>query len=95
VVTRPDIATVEPDGQRQDTPVYDNIVFKSRKSAPGHHTGGEGLSDKKELCKWKRADYSKELPLLKRIVKDPQFVCEKCGRVADKKKRLCKPESLD
>jgi hypothetical protein len=53
------------------------------------------LSDKKELCKWKRADYSKELPLLKRIVRDPQFVCAKCGRVADKKKRLCKPESLD
>ena len=26
------------------------------------------MGDKKELCKWKRDDYARELPLLKRIV---------------------------
>ncbi len=53
------------------------------------------MGDKKELCKWSREDYAKELPLLKRIVSKPRFVCEKCGRAADKKKRLCKPARLD
>lgn len=53
------------------------------------------MGDKKELCKWKREDYARELPLLKRIVADPKFVCEKCGRAAAKKKRLCKPEKLE
>jgi hypothetical protein len=54
------------------------------------------LADKtKELCKWKRSEFASELPLLKRIVANPKHVCEKCGRVADKKKRLCKPRPLD
>ena len=53
------------------------------------------MGDKKELCKWKREDYARDLPLLKRIVAEPRYVCEKCGRAADKKKRLCKPEKLD
>jgi hypothetical protein len=53
------------------------------------------LAEKKELCKWKRDDYSRQLPLLKRIVAEPAYVCEKCGRAADKKKRLCKARPLD
>ncbi len=53
------------------------------------------MGDKKELCKWKREDYARELTLLKRIVAEPRFVCEKCGRAADKKKRLCNPEKLE
>jgi hypothetical protein len=50
--------------------------------------------EKKELCKWKRDEYAREMPLLKRIVAEPGYVCEKCGRAADKKKRLCKPRKL-
>ena len=48
----------------------------------------------KQLCKWKPDDYSKELPLLRRIVANPGYVCDKCGRAADKKKRLCDPQKL-
>ena len=48
----------------------------------------------KELCKWKHEEYTKELPLLRRIVANPRYVCDKCGRAANKKKRLCKPQTL-
>jgi hypothetical protein len=27
-------------------------------------------------------------------VRDPKFICRKCGRAAKSKKRLCKPTSL-
>jgi hypothetical protein len=47
-----------------------------------------------EICKWKRDDYPKRLEELRQIVADPQFVCVKCGRVANKKKWLCKPVKL-
>ena len=54
------------------------------------------MSDKaKELCKWKREDFVKKLPLLRRIVAEPRYVCEKCGRAANKKKRLCNPQTLE
>ena len=43
-----------------------------------------------EICKWKRDDYPKRLEELRQIVADPQFVCVKCGRAANKKKWLCK-----
>jgi len=49
----------------------------------------------KELCKWKREDFAMKLPLLRRIVADPRYVCEKCGRAANKKKRLCNPRTLE
>ena len=48
----------------------------------------------KELCKWKKDDISEKFDKLTRIVKDPKFVCKKCGRVADKKKWLHAAASL-
>ncbi|MGD8283693.1 MAG: hypothetical protein PVG70_00760 [Desulfobacterales bacterium] len=48
----------------------------------------------KELCKWKKEDISKKLDKFSDIVKNPKFVCTKCGRVADKKKWLHKPVAL-
>ena len=52
--------------------------------------------EKKEkmLCKWKKDDISKKLDILSDIVRNPKFVCKKCGRVADKKKWLHKPVEL-
>jgi hypothetical protein len=53
------------------------------------------LADKlKELCKWKSATYERELDALMEIVAQPRFVCTKCGRAADRKKWLCKPQKL-
>jgi len=53
------------------------------------------VADKpKELCKWKSGDYVKLRALLEEIVVEPRFVCTKCGRAANRKKRLCKPSHL-
>ncbi len=49
----------------------------------------------KVLCKWKRDDYTRDFEHLVKIVASPHYVCEKCGRVADKKKWLCEPRPLD
>ena len=48
----------------------------------------------KELCKWKQNDIIKNLAKFSDIVRNPEFVCTKCGRVADKKKWLHKPIAL-
>lgn len=31
---------------------------------------------------------------VRKAVADARFICNKCGRVANKKKRLCKPKKL-
>jgi hypothetical protein len=48
----------------------------------------------KKLCNWKAQDITKKLGKFSDIVRSPQFVCAKCGRVADKKKWLHKPTAL-
>ena len=48
----------------------------------------------KELCKWKKDEISDKLDELSDIVRNPRYVCIKCGRVADKKKWLHKPVAL-
>jgi hypothetical protein len=48
----------------------------------------------KELCKWKKEDISAKLDKFSDIVRNPKFLCTKCGRVADKKKWLHKPVAL-
>jgi len=48
----------------------------------------------KKLCKWKKDDISEKFDKFIDIVRNPKFVCKKCGRVADKKKLLHKPVSL-
>ena len=48
----------------------------------------------KRLCKWKKEDMAKNFNKFISIVKNPAFVCKKCGRVADNKKWLHKPTEL-
>ena len=45
----------------------------------------------KELCKIKSSFRSKNMQSYVKMVDAPTHVCEKCGRVANKKKFLCKP----
>jgi 3-methyladenine DNA glycosylase/8-oxoguanine DNA glycosylase len=48
----------------------------------------------KQLCKWKEDDINKKFEKFCDIVRNPKFVCKKCGRVADKKKWLHKSAAL-
>jgi hypothetical protein len=49
----------------------------------------------KRLCKWKEDDIAGKFNEFIDIVKNPKFVCKKCGRVADKKKWLHKAVALN
>jgi hypothetical protein len=47
------------------------------------------------LCKLYGAGAAKDTPdQYAHLVRDPQFVCKSCGRVAAKKENLCAPTPL-
>jgi len=46
------------------------------------------------MCKWKPGAIVKDLRVFKGLVDSPQYVCKKCGLVANKKKSLHKPVAL-
>lgn len=48
----------------------------------------------KGLCKIKKSHRQKDLASYINLVNAPTHVCGKCGRVANKKKMLCKPISM-
>ena len=48
----------------------------------------------KEICKWERGEFDKQMDLLFPIVREPKFACKTCGRVASARKYLCKPIKL-
>ena len=48
----------------------------------------------KELCKIQEELIRKDINAYAELVNDPKHVCKKCGRVANKKKLLCKPTRL-
>ena len=48
----------------------------------------------KELCKIQEALIRKDLRAYVALVDAPKHVCKKCGRVANKKKLLCKPVKI-
>ena len=48
----------------------------------------------KKMCSWKKKDVSKDFAKFADIVRNPKFVCKKCGWVATKKNYLHKPTTL-
>jgi hypothetical protein len=52
-------------------------------------------ADTKTLCKYKKEKIEENLETLKKIVKDPKFICRKCARSAKDDKYLCKPATLE
>ena len=64
-------------------------------AGPGNGAGeGKGGTMAKAICKWTKAQYVKQLDKLIEIVKEPTYICKDCGRVANDKKWLCKPEKM-
>ncbi|HSR69300.1 MAG TPA: hypothetical protein VLU25_15290 [Acidobacteriota bacterium] len=49
---------------------------------------------KTTICKWDRGDFEKLYSEHPSVVAKPRFACRKCGRVARKKKWLCKAFKL-
>lgn len=52
------------------------------------------MGKEKKLCKWKKEEIQTDFKKLKKLVKKPGYVCEKCGRAAKNKAVLCKPVEL-
>jgi hypothetical protein len=48
----------------------------------------------KSLCEWKKNSFEDDLDRFREMVANPQFYCRKCGRVAAKRKWLCKAARL-
>jgi hypothetical protein len=54
------------------------------------------LPEEKPFCKRIKPDFLKEnMEEYKEWIREPLYVCEKCGRVARRARDLCKPLSLD
>ncbi len=45
----------------------------------------------KKLCKWKEDDLTEKLDEFMDVIREPKFLCKKCGRVANNKEWLHKP----
>lgn len=52
------------------------------------------LNDK-TLCDLKKKDIKEAFEDVVALVDTPRYICEKCARVANDKKSLCKPRPLD
>lgn len=48
----------------------------------------------KTMCDWSKEDRIKDFSEYASIVRKPRFWCYTCGRVANKKKNLCKAQKL-
>lgn len=46
------------------------------------------------LCDWSKDDYA-DVERMAEVVLDPAWLCRKCGRVANRKKWLCKATKLE
>jgi len=59
------------------------------------YISNEGVSMKiKKLCGLKKDEIAKHSKKIIKIVAKPQFICEKCARVAKNEKHLCHPCAL-
>lgn len=50
--------------------------------------------DIQRMCKWDKKKLKKDTGQFSNMVKDPEFACKKCIRVAHSKKNLCDPVKL-
>ncbi|MFW5769237.1 MAG: hypothetical protein ACOCYA_04185 [Spirochaetota bacterium] len=54
-----------------------------------------GTKEDKKLCKLAKKDFpEKHFDRYAGLVRDPTYVCIKCGRAAESGKNLCKPKKL-
>ena len=56
-----------------------------------HCKGGENCHDEEHLC---RIIIRKDLETIRKLVKDAEYYCKKCGRAARNDGNLCDPSRL-
>jgi len=52
------------------------------------------MKKNKSICSLSKSDIEKDFKEICEIVKDPKYICLKCGRAANQKSNLCKPEKM-
>jgi len=76
---------MQPNGERYGAPAYGPGSWFAYEEAPH-------LGHSKHLCEMvKRGE---DLETFKSLVKNPKFICKKCGRAAAKEENLCEPVNL-
>ena len=53
-----------------------------------------GQKSKNKLCKVKKELLKHDLEEFKELVKSPNYLCKKCGRVSNEEQYVCKAVSL-
>jgi predicted nucleic acid-binding Zn ribbon protein len=46
------------------------------------------------LCKYSKEEIKDQMDILRKLVKDPRYICKKCARASHDDERLCKPEKI-
>lgn len=49
----------------------------------------------RKMCEWDKDRIEAKWDKFAAMVSKPKYACARCGRVADRKDRLCKPKALD
>lgn len=49
---------------------------------------------KKTICEFTKSDLDKYEKDIRKLVKEPKFICKKCLRVSSKNDFLCKPSKI-
>jgi hypothetical protein len=50
---------------------------------------------KKSFCKWEKRDIKKNIVKIYELTADPEYICEKCARVARLRVNVCKPYKFE
>jgi len=71
------------------------MVFEGRRSLLDNTKRSDKMAkDEKQLCKWNSQDVATNFDKFTDMVKNPKFLCKKCGWAASKKKWLHKPVAI-
>jgi hypothetical protein len=52
------------------------------------------MSKKETLCKWDKDTIKENWDQLIKLVREPEYVCKRCGRAVNDKDRVCKGEKI-
>ena len=73
---------------------YDTPSYLHKADLPQSFEGAPHIGHSNHLCEiCQRGDCT--LAQFKALVRDPNFICRKCGRVAANEENLCEPVSLE